>query len=121
MKKIIICGSRYFDDEEMFLGACWAESPGGMTEKVTWIHGGCPTGADSMTSLLAGEKVIFAANWAKHGKAAGPIRNREMASGGADICLAFFMSGAENRGTINMVKCARSAGIAVKEFWSKKP
>lgn len=47
------------------------------------IHGGCPTGVDAIAGVLARklelECQVFPADWDKHGKAAGPIRNREMA------------------------------------------
>lgn len=47
------------------------------------IHGGCPKGVDAIADVLARrmelEVEIFPADWDKHGKAAGPIRNREMA------------------------------------------
>lgn len=64
--------------------------------KVHLRVGDCPTGADLYTRRWAEkfpEKVasvqVFAADWAKHGRAAGPIRNREMAQSEpkADVCL----------------------------------
>jgi len=55
---------------------------------------------------------IHAANWGDFGKAAGPIRNREMAQAGADLCLAFPLG--ESRGTWNCVNECKKAGIPVK-------
>lgn len=56
------------------------------------------------------------ANWDKHGRAAGPIRNQEMVDKGADICVAFVKVGAANRGTTDCANRARKAGIEVLEF-----
>lgn len=49
------------------------------------------------------------AKWGTHGKAAGQLRNRHMASIGADLCLAFRRAG--STGTTGMVRFAEEAGI----------
>lgn len=85
-------------------------------------HGGCSTGADSFASMWVSTwfkptnicESIFTANWDDFGKAAGPIRNREMAQAGADLCLAFPLG--ESRGTWNCVNECKKAGIPVKVF-----
>ena len=51
----------------------------------------------------------FKADWDAHGKAAGPIRNREMLQSGAQILVAF----PGGRGTENCVKQAKELGITV--------
>ena len=54
--------------------------------------------------------LAFPAEWKKHGKAAGPIRNRKMLQDGKpDLVLAF----PGGRGTANMVELATDAGIRV--------
>ncbi|MFJ6010165.1 DUF2493 domain-containing protein [Streptomyces halstedii] len=83
-------------------------------------HGGCPTGADRLAEQWAWNnrhgtainRKVHKANWDLHGKAAGPIRNREMAQAGADLCLAFPLG--ESRGTWNCVNECKKAGIPVK-------
>lgn len=118
MKTIIVCGSRKFSDEAMLVRECCAVSPGGMTEKVRWVHGGCPTGADAIADRLPGEKRVYEADWSTFGKSAGPRRNRAMAeTSGATLCLAFLVIGKPNTGTKNMIECAKKAGIPVLEFW----
>ncbi|MEU9259026.1 SLOG family protein [Streptomyces sp. NPDC048212] len=84
-------------------------------------HGACPTGADRFASIWCNDfygpnegvfEIKHPANWDLHGKAAGPIRNREMVHAGADLCLAFPLG--ESRGTWNCVNECKKAGIPVK-------
>ncbi len=57
----------------------------------------------------------FPANWTKLGRAAGPVRNRQMLrEGKPDFVLAFHKNLNESRGTKDMVAVARKAGIPVK-------
>jgi 1-aminocyclopropane-1-carboxylate deaminase/D-cysteine desulfhydrase-like pyridoxal-dependent ACC family enzyme len=51
----------------------------------------------------------FHADWAKHGRAAGPIRNQQMLDSRPDMVCA-FPGGA---GTADMVRRARAAGVEV--------
>lgn len=59
----------------------------------------------------------FPADWKTHGKAAGPIRNREMAEAGADALLALWDG--ESKGTSSMIQEAVRAGI--KHFYITWP
>jgi YspA, cpYpsA-related SLOG family len=80
------------------------------------IHGGA-SGADSVAdawgmAYLPAETHIYAADWAKHGRAAGPIRNQQMIDEGKpDVVLA----APGGRGTADMVRRAKDAGIEVIE------
>lgn len=51
----------------------------------------------------------YPADWARHGKAAGFIRNQEMVDLDADLCLAFRYNG--SRGTTDCLERVRKAGI----------
>jgi ABC-type sugar transport system substrate-binding protein len=53
------------------------------------------------------------AEWGKHGRAAGPIRNGEMVIAGAALCLAVHRKLATSKGTKDCVKQALAAGIPV--------
>lgn len=118
MFTVIVTGSRDLDDYEkvfLWLEHLFAVSDGDFVVR----HGGCPTGADHFASVWCsmqsyGEvtESIHDANWDDWGKAAGPIRNREMAQAGADLCLAFPLG--ESRGTWNCVNECKKAGIPVK-------
>jgi len=79
------------------------------------ICGGA-TGADAMALQYAIEKNIehhvFMANWVKHGRSAGPIRNQQMITEGKpDIVIAF----PGGKGTADMVRRAKLCGVKVYE------
>lgn len=78
------------------------------------IHGGA-RGADSLAGRWAREthgvvEETFPADWDKHGKAAGPIRNQQMLDEGRPNLVVAFPGGA---GTADMVRRSRSAGLLV--------
>ena len=52
----------------------------------------------------------FPADWSRHGRAAGPIRNREMAEN-ADALIAISLNG--SRGTRGMIQIAHELGLKV--------
>jgi len=53
------------------------------------------------------------ANWAELGRKAGPIRNQQMLDEGKPNLVVAFPGG---RGTADIVRRARAAGIEVVEF-----
>lgn len=87
--------------------------------RITIVHGACPSGADELASQwvqkfnAANERQIVEerhpADWAGHGRAAGPIRNQAMVDLGADLCIAFPKG--ESRGTRHCMYRAIAAGI----------
>lgn len=89
--------------------------------EVTVVHGACPTGADYMAHQWVGVartlmpytiiEEAHPASWKEFGRAAGPIRNREMVEMGADICLAFIRN--NSKGASMTAKFAEEAGIKV--------
>lgn len=82
---------------------------------VTIIHGGAK-GADALAMSWAAvnwcPEIEFKADWAKHGRAAGPIRNKQMLEKGKPDVVIAFKGG---RGTANMCRQAREAGVKVIE------
>lgn len=80
------------------------------------IHGGA-RGADEGAAAWAkseGIKAIeYKADWKKHGKAAGPIRNQKMLDEGHPDAVVALPGG---RGTADMVRRAYSAGIPVYQL-----
>lgn len=81
----------------------------------TIIHGGAQ-GADRLALSWANRNLIteepYNADWRKHGKAAGPIRNQRMLDEGKPDLVVAFPGG---RGTADMVRRAKAAGIEVIE------
>ena len=75
------------------------------------IHGGAP-GADSLAGAWAAfnhvPALVFPANWTKHGKAAGPLRNQQMLTEGHPDAYLAFPGG---QGTADMVQRCRKQGI----------
>ena len=111
--RILVCGSRDYNDiskVSMILRRYRDSHP-------VIIHGAA-RGADACASLacrvLGYEEERHPANWKKYGKAAGPIRNREMLDSGIDLVLAFWDG--KSPGTRNMMAIARKAGVEVKVY-----
>ena len=100
--KTIIAGSRDFYDYDKMLETL-ARVPWPITEVIS----GNAKGADQMGEWWAQEREIpvrvFPANWAQHGKAAGHIRNQEMAKVGD--CLVAFWDG-KSPGTKSIIEYA---------------
>ncbi len=110
---IIVCGGRdYLDARRVndVLDALRLE-----IGEFTVIEGGA-TGADHCAQLWALARKVplktVHADWNAHGRAAGPIRNKQMLELGAQLVIAF----PGGRGTANMMKQARAAGVAVREI-----
>lgn len=88
--------------------------------RVIVVQGKCPKGgvdlaAERFAASVAGvENEPHPADWNKHGKGAGMIRNSEMVAAGADICLAF--PAPDSRGTIDCLTKAWKAGIHTRVY-----
>lgn len=114
MMKVLICGSRDWEDRNVVLNRVselWREHG----SNVEIIEGGA-RGADSMAR--AGARMFklklttVQADWDDFGAAAGPIRNREMLDMGPDLVLAFQRG--DSRGTQDTIDEARKRGIPVE-------
>lgn len=111
--RILVTGGRDYNDYKTV--SHYLDSLRRGDETVVIIHGGA-SGADS----LAGEWAeynnalleVYYANWHRHGRAAGPIRNEQMLRDGKPDLVVAFPGG---RGTKDMVSRARRAGLAIIE------
>ena len=107
--RVIVAGSRHCDDYAFVSN--WLTVLLGHHGSLTIISGGA-NGVDEMGERWAKTKgldlEIYRAEWDKHGKAAGPIRNRAMAEN-ADMLIAFPAS--DSRGTKNMIATAKKHRI----------
>jgi hypothetical protein len=108
---VAVCGGRDYNDRDAVF------------DKLTRIHNewgitgiiqGGARGADKLGLLWASSNGVphrtFEADWANKGRAAGPIRNQRMIKEGKPDLVVAFPGG---RGTGDMVKRARAAGIEV--------
>ncbi len=80
-------------------------------ETWTLVHGAA-TGADMLAAEFWGDvhdrpTEAHPADWAEHGKAAGPLRNQEMVDSGIGLLIAF----PDGRGTADMVRRSVAAGV----------
>jgi hypothetical protein len=111
--RILITGSRDWEDVGAVEQAMVKAALGVQYEQVTLVSGNCPTGADRIAEDVAmnlGMSVErHPARWDVLGKRAGFVRNVEMVSTGADVCLAFCRN--NSRGTRMTIELARKAGI----------
>lgn len=118
MTRIIVCGGRAFDDHAMIARVLAPYRPANVATDVSehiLILGGA-SGADALAEEWADvwgvRKRVFLANWRRDGRAAGPIRNRRMLLEGLPDLVIAFPGG---RGTADMVRQARAAGVDVLE------
>lgn len=108
--RVLVCGGRDFDDMAMMLIVLGQLGPAD-----TIIHGGArgaDTMADQLSHSLGCKLEVYAADWNAHGKAAGYIRNQQMLDEGKPDMVIAFPGG---RGTADMVKRAKKAGVPVTE------
>lgn len=117
MRRVLVTGARILTDRDAVDEALWAQArlAGGLNQLIV-VHGDCPRGADRFAREFCErypkvQEERHPADWDTHGKAAGFIRNHNMVTLGADVCLAFPRG--ESRGTLDCVSRAKSAGIAV--------
>lgn len=116
--RIIVCGGRDFKDRAL----CYDHIEhfiGEHADEVIEIVSGHARGADTFAEDYAAANglrcKVFAAEWDRYGRAAGPIRNRQMmqyASEENGAVLAFWDG--KSKGTKNMIGQAQKAGMTVK-------
>jgi hypothetical protein len=100
--KVVIAGGRDFTNSDAFhdwmgLVPAWLY--------ITEVVSGGAVGVDALGEQYAGRYnlplTVFPADWEKHKRAAGPIRNAQMAEYG-DALIAFWDG--KSRGTKNMIE-----------------
>lgn len=112
MMKIIIAGTRTFNNYELLCQKC--DDALRLQDQVEVVSG-TASGADKLGEQYAKEKGYnikqFPADWNKHGKSAGYIRNEEMAVY-SDALIAFWDG--QSKGTKHMIDLANKHGLKVK-------
>lgn len=111
--KVIIAGCRDFADYELLKEKCDFYLQNQKPENVVIVSGHA-SGADALGERYAQERGLqletYPADWKAHGRAAGPIRNAQMASV-ARTLIAFWDG--KSRGTKNIIDTATKRGLKV--------
>ncbi len=115
MTRVLITGSRDWRCDGLALAivrrlvALYGES-------LVCVHGDAP-GVDfafrDACLFLGVQEEPHPANWGGIGRAAGPVRNREMVDAGAELCIAVHRDIRNSKGTRNCVTLALRKAIPV--------
>lgn len=110
--KVLVCGDRNWTNKDQMRIVLKT-----IRDLELIIEGGA-RGADKLAGEIALELGIpvreLPADWDKYGRAAGPIRNKQMLNERPDLVLAFHDNIAESRGTRNMLELAKGAGVPTR-------
>ena len=111
--RVLVCGSRLWADR-VAVARRLAQLP----RDTVIIHGGA-RGADTIAGYTARAFDLtveeYPADWKRNGKAAGPIRNQRMLTEGRpSIVIAFHEDPRLGRGTADMVRRAKAAGLPIE-------
>ena len=108
--RVLVCGGRDYNRSDLVFAELDRIKPDCV------IEGGA-LGADAAAAAWAAINKVanlqYIANWAEFGKSAGPLRNQRMLDDGMPDLVVAFPGG---RGTADMVKRARAAGVEVLEI-----
>lgn len=113
--RVIIAGGRDFYNYELLKAKCDSILSSKAATRRIIVVSGAAKGADKLGEEYAHEHGYtveqYPADWNTHGKAAGPIRNAQMANS-ADALIAFWDG--QSRGTQSMINIARAKGLPVR-------
>lgn len=116
-KRVVIAGSRNFNNYEMFANIVGEFLKPIYEEYEMIIVSGHCSGTDLMGERYAKENgfevEIYPAEWKKYGRSAGPKRNKQMVDV-ADFAIAF--PSVNGKGTHSMIKYAKQKGIPIKIY-----
>lgn len=114
--RVIVCGCRDFCDNNLLF-----QTLDGILSNFDDVEiiSGHATGADKIGEEYAKSRglkcAVFKAEWDKYGRAAGPIRNKQMlyyAMEDHPLVIAFWDG--KSRGTKNMIDIAKKVNVATK-------
>lgn len=114
--RMLVTGSRDWTDiNRLCREIIWFAT---VSQNVTLVHGACPTGADDIADDFGtthGWTIErHPADWGRHGRRAGFVRNAAMVSAGAEVCLAFIKN--KSSGATMCADLAEKAGIPTHRF-----
>lgn len=110
---LIVCGSRTWRNADLLFREMDHYTSRLHHDSLLILNGNCPTGADKIARDWCKFWVVpcrlFDADWDRHGKAAGPLRNGLMVAEAGGL-IAFRSSG-KSSGTDDCIRQAKSKGI----------
>jgi hypothetical protein len=113
-RRLLVTGSRSWNDWDAIRSVLAAR----YSPDTVLVTGACPQGADAIAEAVwrrfGGDVERHPAQWSKHGRAAGPRRNKAMVELGADECLAFIRD--DSAGATGCAAMAESAGIPTRRI-----
>ena len=121
--RILICGGRHFE-EYNFFEACvdsFLENHDFDYTALELVSGGC-IGTDKLAERFAVEHgcviKVFPANWKQYGKAAGPIRNKQMIEyiNQAEQKFVIAFTSVNSKGSLGTIKMANNYNIPVTQI-----
>lgn len=115
MIRVLVCGGREYNDATAVYSVLDTLSP-----QIETIVCGGAAGADTLALQWVEQREmrceVYLADWRKYGKAAGAIRNKQMLEQGKPDLVIAFPGG---KGTANMIRQAKKAGVRVQEITDK--
>lgn len=134
--RVLVCGSRdwtnYLEIYRAMKGLVVVQRFESRPDRITIVHGAQHTlfddGTEGGADYLAGQAAEalncpqepYPAEWNKYGKAAGPIRNKQMLDTGIDLILAFTTAWPPTPGTANMIAQGFKASVPVRVHVQQK-
>jgi hypothetical protein len=113
--RVIVCGDRNWDNKGSIRRALIEH---GVTEVIEGEARGADTQGREVAEELGIPVIPVKADWKRYGRAAGPIRNREMLSYDPAAILAFHANLERSKGTKNMINQGEMAGVFVHLYTS---
>jgi len=112
-KKVLICGDRNWSEREPIRSYLCKLQDWGFGTVIEGEARGADTIAREEAERMGFQVIEFPAHWEKYGRAAGPIRNREMLDQQPALVIAFHNNLSQSKGTQDTVEEARRRGIQV--------
>lgn len=114
MKRVMVTGSRSYRRRDRVWNACF-EMAGDIL-----VVGDCPTGADlyarQWAEFYQRRVEVHRANWARHGKKAGPMRNEAIVRSTISCASGFLEPGLPCHGTNHCLGMLRRYKVPTKVF-----
>lgn len=112
-KKVLICGDRNWSEREPIRSYLCKLQDWGFDTVIEGEARGADTIAREEAERMGFQVIRFPAHWERYGRAAGPIRNREMLDRQPALVIAFHDNLSQSKGTQDTVEEAMRRGIQV--------